>query len=240
MTRAILYRHWLEMRGGLAAAGVVVALVSMFNLVAFSLVPIAWANAERVASSIDHNWSSGAAALFLGLFLGGTGLRTNSFPPGHPSLYYTLTLPASRFALICTRLVVACAATAALFAAMLVVNGLALLVTGHGVPLGAMAASSFLAGLIAVTIQAVLGLLLPLWDERLAQWAIAVGFVAIAFSVTNVANDNTATWSYDWIPAAITFIASPPATWSGAVGALALIIVASVSVASLIARRKDF
>lgn len=239
MTPAILYRHWLEMRGVLVAAGVVVALLSMFNLVAFSLVPMGWTGAEPFVPRVDHNWSSGAAALFVGLLLGGTGVRTGVFEPGHPSLYYTLTLPASRFALIWTRLALACAATAALFTVMLVVNGLALRLTGHGVSPGAMAASSFLAGLLAVAMQAALGLLLPLWDERLAPWAIAAVVVAVVLSVGNVANDNTAAWSYGWAPTAITFIAGPPASWSGAVGALALIVAASLSIAAFITRRKD-
>lgn len=239
MKHAILYRHWLDMRVALAAGVVVVVLLSMFNFAAFSLVPMMWAGDERVVSGVDHAWSSGAAALFLGLILGGTGVRTG-FAPGHPSLHYTLTLPASRLALLWTRLAAGGAATVALLAVMLIVNGVGLLVTGHGVPPGTMAGSSFLAGLLAVAIQAVVGLLLPLWDERLKQWAIVAVVTAVILSVGNVVNDNTAALSYGWAPAAIAFLGSPPATWSVAVPVLAVIVAASLFLAGRVVRSKDF
>ena len=94
-----------------------------------------------------HTWVSTGAAVIVGIFLAGTGIRTNGFQPGHRSMYYTLTLPISRFGLIWTRFASACAAVYVLFAAMLVLDCAVLLVMRQPVPLGPMAMSSFLAGL---------------------------------------------------------------------------------------------
>jgi hypothetical protein len=102
-----------------------------------------------------------------------------------------------------------------------------------------MAASSALAGLLAVAIQAVLGLLLPLWDERLGPIASVAVFVAAVMSISAGFNDNTDAWSYEWAPAALTFIAGQPVQWS-AVWGLTLIVAGALPMAALIARRKDF
>ena len=210
MTRAIWYRHWLEIRFPLTLAVLTVALL----------------------------WRVPVTALILGLALAGTGVRTGSPLPGHPSLYYTLTLPAARFALIWTRLAVAAAATASLFAALLTADAVALLVTGQGVPLGAMAASAVLAVLVAVALQAVI-LLLSLWNEQLAPIVLIAGFLAFMWSLGNVVNDNTTALTYRWALAARSVLAGDAAPWSVA-GILVLIVAASLCLAAVTARRQDF
>jgi hypothetical protein len=236
---AVVYRHWLQMRTRLMIAGLALALLSVVYLLALSIAT--WPEQPGPAGALvtAHIWLSGMTALFAGLLLGGTGIRADDLERGRPSLYYTLTLPVSRFAWIGTRMAVAYAATVALFTGMLVVQSVALLVIDQPVSLGTMAASSALAGLLALAMQAVLGLLLPLWDERLGLIASVAVFVAAVMSISAGFNDNIDAWSYGWTPAALTFMAGQPVQWS-AVWVLALIVAASVSLAALIARRKDF
>ena len=240
MTRAIWYRHWLEIRFAATVAGIAVGLLCLLHVTVVSLGATgAPPEPDRIPWLVGYAWSFGAAALFAGLLLGGTGIRTGGLEPGHPSLYYTLTLPASRFGLIWTRFAVAAAAAAALLAAMLTAGAVALLVTGQDVPVGVLAASGIRAGLLAVALQAVVGLLLPLWDARLGPLAFVAVVVAGLVSAGNVFNDNTAAWTYGWTPAALAFIAGRPVSW-GVAGVLALMVAASLSLAALSARRKDF
>ncbi len=237
MTRAIWYRHWLEIRFPVTIAGIVVALLCLLA------VTVVWLGAAGPPRELDrspwvagHIWSSGAVVLFLGLLLWGSGVRT----AGHPSLYYTLTLPAARFTLIWTRFAVGAAATAALFAALLAAGAAALLVAGRGAPLGAMATTSVLAGLLAVSLQAVL-LLLSLWDtERLGAPTLTSGVVVgsfVGWSLGKVISDNTE--PYDLTPAVLSVIASQTAPWNIA-GVLVLIVAASLCLAAVTARRRDF
>ncbi len=233
MTRAIWYRHWLEIRFPVTIAGIAVALLCVIHVTVVSLDATAALESHRVAGIAGPVWSSGAVVLFL-LLLWGTGVRTG----GHPSLYYTLTLPAARFTLIWTRFAVAAAAIAVLFAALLTAGVVALLVTGRGVPLGAMAASAVLAVLVAVALQAVM-LLLSLWNEQLAPIVFIAGFFAFMWSLGNVVNDNTTALTYRWALAARSVLAGDAAPWSVA-GVLVLIVAASLCLAAVTARRQDF
>ena len=238
MTRAIWYRHWLEIRFPVTIAGIAVALLCVIHVTVVSLGATAALESHRVAGIAGPIWSSGAAVLLLGLLLWGTGVRTGISAPGHPSLYYTLTLPAARFTLIWTRLAVAAAAIAVLFAALLTAGVVALLVTGRGVPLGAMAASAVLAVLVAVALQAVM-LLLSLWNEQLAPIVFTAGFFAFMWSLGNVVNDNTTALTYRWALAARSVLAGDAPPWSVA-GVLVLIVAASLCLAAVTARRQDF
>lgn len=241
MTRAILYRHWLEVRGKLIAGGIVGILLSILDVAAVSFGTQPGSEGFPL---VAHIWLSGVAALFAGLFLGGTGIRTDTIEPGHPSLYYTLTLPVSRFALIWTRSAIALAATLALFAAMLVAVLIALLTTGLGVPPGEMAKASLLIGLLAVPLQAVVGLLAPMWDDRLRPLALALALSVVAFSVIAYLNYDPGDLPWlvlglPWLAPAMAFIGSPPDPWH-ALGAAVLIVALSLSISTLIARRRDF
>jgi len=239
----IWYRHWIEMRGGLCvAAGCVVIICLLYPLSVhgsadwfdqsgrFSneLKPFG-ARMGKMDSPLFlswgiHAWFSSAAAVIVGIFLGGTGIRTSGFQPGHRSMYYTLMLPVSRFGLIWTRFASACAAVYALLATMLAIDCATLLIMGRTVPLGPMAVSSFLAGLLVVAVLAVFGLLLPLWNEQVS----ALVFVAAI----------GAAMKWAWVP--ITgFTGSQDIPWL-TIGAIFLVTGAALSAAAMLARNQDF
>src|SRR5262245_32932135 len=125
--RALWYRHWLELRGGFGAALVLTALLGLlYPLSVFG--PSGWfRESDRLAKEVrayesslpamgadqffpwaGHVWVTTLAALVIGIFLAGTGIR-HRWMPGHASRYYTLTLPVSRASLIATRYAAACA-----------------------------------------------------------------------------------------------------------------------------------
>lgn len=243
MPRAIWYRHWLEIRGGLLVAALIVALMCLaYPIFVFEAArvfartsgleggalevfaePLPSLGAERFFPWAAHAWLCGAVAWSIGLFLGGTGIRSNSFEPRHPSVVHTLTLPVSRLDLLWTRFAASCAATLVLLAAMLVVNCAVMLVVGRPVPLGAMAASSALSGLILVVVLAVLGMVM-VWDDRF------VGFVfPVALLVAIV---------YGW-PAMARFVGSPGVPWNALV-VLLPVAAAALAVTAVTAARRDF
>jgi len=234
MTRAIWYRHWLEIRLPATIGGIAVALLCSFPVAVALLTLLA-----GVGLPPEHDWVAIHIGLSMFVLLGspvlwGNGVRTvdgTSFRMRHPSLYYTLTLPAGRFTLIWTRFVVGAAATAALFTALLAAGTATLLATGRGVPLGAMAATSVVAGLLAVALLAVFGVLLTLWNEWLSITVYYAGFVAFLMAVPR---DS-------WMPAtlAVMVLAGEAAPWSVA-WILVLIVAASLCLAAVTARRQDF
>jgi hypothetical protein len=239
---SVWYRHWLEIRIGLTTSliwsGLLCLLYPVFMLGGFNwfvtsgrithelsvVAPrLAAMGSERFFSWGTHVWISAAAALFVGLFLGDTAIRTSG-QPGMGSLYYTLTLPVSRFDLIWTRFATACAAAFGLLATMLVFDCAVLLVIGRSVPIGAMAASSFLAALLVPPVMAVFGLLIPLWGVKVLLPAVMVaGFAVVQWA---------------WTPA-MGFIASQSVPWN-TIGLLLLIVGAALSTAAVVAQHKDF
>ena len=233
MTRAIWYRHWLEIRFRVTIAGIAAALLCLLPVRA-ALLGAAGPPPELDRSPwvAEHIRSSGTL-LLASLVLWGTGVRTGIVAADHPSLYYTLTLPAARFTLIWTRFVVGAAATAALFAALLTAVAAALLLAGRGASLGAMALTSVLAGLLAVALQAV-GILASLWDvDRPGGLAsrtyLVLGVVVGVFIAANTKIEV----------ALESVFVNQTAPWSIA-GVLVVIVAASLSLAAVTARRRDF
>ena len=234
MMPAILYRHWLEIRFPVAIAGIAVALLCLFPVAVALLTLLA-----GVGLPPEHVWVAihigSSMFVLLGGFplLGGSGVRTVLFATAtrHPSLYYTLTLPAGRFTWIWTRFVVGATATAALFTALLAATTATLLATGRGVPLGAVAATSVVAGLLTVALQAVFSVLLPLWNERLSVTVYYTGFVIFLMAVP----------ADSWMPTtlAVMVLGGEAAPWSVA-WILVLIVAASLCLAAITARRHDF
>jgi hypothetical protein len=241
MVNFVWYRHWLEIRIGLKASLICAAMVCLLYPVLL-LGGFNWFVASgRVTDELraftprlpgmgpelffawaTHVCISTGTALFVGFLLGGTGIRTN-LVPGAGSIYYTLTLPVSRFDLMWTRFAAACAGVFVVLAAMLVFDSATLVVMGRSAPLGPMAASSLLAGLLAVPVMAVFTLLIPLWEVKAFFPVFMMAMVAM-FQF--------------WTPAA-RFVASPTIPWNG-IGQLLLIVGAAVSIAAVVAEKKDF
>jgi hypothetical protein len=213
MAASLWYRHWLEIRGGLLVAFIGVALLS-------AAYPFFAAGND---GRLPHVWLSSAASWALGVFVWGTGVRTNALQPNHPSYQFTLGLPVSRVRLILTRLAAACAALVALFGIMLVSNSLVLLLTGRAPALGAMAGSSALAALIVVAIMTSWGVI-GLVDENHFGWVYPVAFIAALY------------WAW---PATTAFVGSSEVPWS-AVATLALVIGVAVSASVVMAYKRDF
>jgi hypothetical protein len=241
INRSVWYRHWMEIRGGFVlASGFAALMCAVYPFVLHGganryeqsgllvrelrglgaqFTPM---GPERFFPWGYHVWVSSVAALALGFFLYGTGVRTNPFWIGHSSLYYTLSLPVSRFDLLWTRFAAGCAAILLVFGAMLVVNCAALLVMGRPIPLVPMAASSLLAAMLVLPAMAVFDVV-ALWNEKVAL-PVYSGVIAIAFS-------------WFWIPAT-SFVASRSIPWN-AIGVIFLIAGAALSVAGIVLRR-DF
>jgi len=238
----IWHRHWMEMRGGLCvAACCMVAACLLFAL--FVSGSTSWyAKSGRVIVELNvlvprlaamgparfllwgaHTYACAAAAIIVGIFLAGTGIRTNGFQPGHASMYYTLSLPISRFELIWTRFASACAAVYVLFAAMLVVDCAILLVRGLAVPFRPMAVSSFLAGLLVVPSMAVFGVLIPLWKEQVSGLLYVLAI--------------TAAIQWGW-PTILRFAGSPVVPWLW-MGTILLVTSSALSAAAILVRRLD-
>ena len=238
----IWYRHWIEMRGGLRVAAILVAFMCLLFPVLvssgtnwyahsgpiikeYALTPNLTAmGPARFMPWVAHTWVCAAAAVMVGVFLWGTGIRTSGFQLGHPSIFYTLTLPISRFELIWTRFASSCAAVYVLFAAMLVVDCAVLLIMRQPVPLGPMALSSFLAGLLVVPVMAVFGVLVPLWKEQVSGLLFVL---AIALAV-----------HWGW-PSILRFAGSLDIPWLW-IGAIFLVTGGALSAAAVLARRLEF
>ena len=106
----IWYRHWMEMRSGLCVAAILMALMSLLFPIVVGGSTGWYAQSGRIIKELDaltphltamgpahflpwgaHTWACVVAAVMVGIFLAGTGIRTNGFQPGHASMYYTLT-----------------------------------------------------------------------------------------------------------------------------------------------------
>lgn len=239
--RSLWRRHWLEIRGGLLVAAIAVAILCLvYPLLALLGTSELERTGRIAAGSADfasqlqrlspegflswraHAWLLSVAVLLLGLAVPGTGIRTNNLQAGHPSLVFTLTLPVSRFDLIWTRFAASCAATFPLLGAMLIANSATALLLRHSVPLAAMAASSFLAALLAMVVIAVIGLLM-LWNERALPWVVVALVVGIRW-----------TW-----PFTSGFLAIQSVPWS-TIGTVLLVVGGALCTSAVVAHKKDF
>jgi hypothetical protein len=159
MLGATLCRHWLELRFLiLATLGPWLVLCAVTAFLVVALPP-------AISPVQVHAWALSMAVVLAGLVFGGTGIRSG-LESAPRSVYYTLTLPVSRFMLSWTRLCAAAAIAFALVFGVFIAVVVALWSADHAVPLRALAASMLLGLAAAVTTQAVVGLVLPLVTER--------------------------------------------------------------------------
>ena len=227
MLRAILYRHWLELSFlVLATLGPWILLCGVTAFLAVALAP-------EVPAVVVHAWALSLAVVIAGLVFGGTGIRSG-LEIAHRSVYYTLTLPVSRFTLAWTRLCTAAAIASALVFGVFIAVVVALWSTGRDVPLGSLAASMVLGLAAAVGIQALVGLVLPLVTERFSPALLSLIPVVVILSIARTLDDRSTGWAH-----VVRFLEFQPERWD-LIGALLLVIVCSLVTAAVLVRVRDF
>ena len=227
MLGAILYRHWLELRFlVLATLGPWLVLCAVTASFAVALSP-------KASPVLVHAWALSFAVVVAGLVFGGTGIRSG-LEVAHRSVYYTLTLPVSRFTLAWTRLGTAAAIAFALVFGVFIAVVVAIWSTGRDVPLGSLAASMLLGLAAAVSIQALTGLVLPLVTERFSPGLLSLAPVGVILSISRTLNDDSTGWIH-----VVRFLEFQPARWD-VVGGLLLAIACSLVTAAVLVRVRDF
>lgn len=225
MLRFLLYRHWLELRFlVLAAIAPWIGLCALTALVAVS---------PDVPPAAVHAWALSIGAVAAGLAFGGTGIRAG-LETGHRSFYYTLTLPVSRFTLGWTRLCAGAGVAFVFVLGILVACAVALWVAGREVPLGSMAVSMLLGLLVAVGIQASVGLVLPLVTERFSPALMSLIPFGVIVEIGRTANDRSTGWMQ-----VVRFLEFDPSRWDVLV-LLLLSLPASLVTAVVLMRIREF
>jgi hypothetical protein len=223
-----LYRHWLEMRGPLKVGAVLVFLLSIPGFLLSVATP------PMVLPLTAHAWLSCAAGLVCTLLLGGTGLGALSFT-GCAASSFTLTLPIPRVVWILTRVALGFVATVFLMGAVLAADVAAF--GGGSASFAAMARTSVITGLVAMSLQVLVGLVLPIWKDWLGPVAMTVVFSVFVILASDALNDIEPPL---WLQAPIRALSTtPPDLWL-TLAALAVIIGSAVALAVVIAGRRDF
>lgn len=227
MLGAILYRHWLELRFRVLAAAL--PLIFLCGVTAVLAVALA----RDVSAVVVHAWGLSVAAVIAGLVFGGTGIQTG-LEPAQRSAPFTLTLPAARITLVWTRLCAAASIAAALVLALIVAVAGALWAAGLDMPLQPMAVSTLLGLAMAVALQAVFGLALPLTSERFSPAVFALVPVAVIIAMLRTLEDSSTGWAH-----VVRFLVSQPTRWD-VMGLLVSSVALSLIVAVVVLRLRDF
>jgi len=227
MLVAALYRHWLEVRF------LVLAALGPWLLLCAATAVLVAALAPEVSPVQVHAWALSLAVVVAGLVFGGTGIRSGH-EIAHQSVYYTLTLPVSRFTLAWTRLGAAAAIAFALVLGIFVAVVAALWSAGHAVPLRGLAASMLLGFVAATTTQALVGLVLPLVTERFGPALLSLIPVGVILAILRTFDDRSTGWAH-----VVRFLEFQPERWD-LVGGLLLAIASSLVTAAVLVRVRDF
>jgi hypothetical protein len=226
MLGAVLYRHWLELRFlVLATLGPWLALCAMTAFLVVALAP-------AIPPVHVHAWALSMAVVLAGLVFGGTGIRSG-LESAPRSVYYTLTLPVSRFMLSWTRLCTAAAIAFALVFGVFIAVVAALWSAGHAVPLRALAASMLLGFAAAATTQALVGLL-PLVTERFSPALLSLIPAGVILAIVRTFDDRSTGWAH-----VVRFLEFQPERWD-LIGGLLLVTVCSLVTAAVLVRVRDF
>jgi hypothetical protein len=180
-----------------------------------------------------HAWALSIAVVLAGLVFGGTGIRSGH-EIAHRSVYYTLTLPVSRFMLSWTRLCAASAIALVLVFGVFVAVIAALWLAGHAVPFRALTASMLLAFAAAAAAQALVGLVLPLVTERFSPAVLSLIPCGVILAIVRTADDRSTGWAH-----VVRFLEFQPERWD-LIGALLLVIACSLGTAAVLVRVRDF
>jgi hypothetical protein len=227
MLGATLYRHWLELRFRVLAT--LAPWLALCALTAFMVIAVP----PGISPIHVHAWALSIAVVIAGVVFGGTGIRSGleSVPR---AVYYTLTLPVSRFKLAWTRLCTAAAIALVLVVGVFVAVVATLWSAGHEVPLRALAASMLLGFAAATTTQALLGLVLPLVTERFSPGLLALTPAGVILAIVRTLEDRSTGWAH-----VVRFLEFQPERWD-LIGALLLVIVSSLMAAAVLVRVRDF
>jgi hypothetical protein len=227
MLAATLYRHWLELRlPVLATLGPWLALCA---ITAFFVVAVP----PEISPVQVHAWALSMAVVLAGLVFGGTGLRSG-LEIAHRSVYYTLTLPVSRFMLAWTRLGIGAAIAFALIFGVFVAVVAALWSVGRVVPIRELAASMLLGVAAAASTQALVGLVLPLVTERFSPALLSLIPAGVMLAIVRTLDDGSTGWAH-----VVRFLEFQPERWD-LIGALMVVIVSSLLMAAVLVRVRDF
>jgi hypothetical protein len=227
MLGAILYRHWLELRFlVLATVGPWLVLCAMTAFLVIAVPP-------EISPVRVHAWALSMAVVLAGLVFGGTGIRSGH-EIAHRSVYYTLTLPVSRFMLSWTRLCTSAAIAFALVFGVFIAVVATLWSAGHAVPLRALTASMLVGFAAAATAQASLGLVLPLVTERFSPALQSLIPAAVILAIVRTVEDRSAGWAH-----VVQVLEFQPERW-GLIGGLVLAIACLLATAAVLVRVKDF
>jgi hypothetical protein len=227
MLGATFYRHWLEIRFlVLATLGPWLALCAVTAFLVIAVPP-------TISPVRVHAWALSIALVIAGLVFGGTGLRSG-LEIAHRSVYYTLTLPVSRFMLSWTRLCTGAAIAFAVVFGVFIAVVTTLWLAGHAVPLRALGASMLLGFAAAAATQALAGLVLPLLTERFSPAVLSLMPAAVILAIVRTLDDRSTGWAH-----VVRFLEFQPARWD-VIGALLLVIVWSLMAAAVLVRVKDF
>lgn len=227
MLSAALYRHWLELRVlVLATLGPWLVLCALTVFMVFAVPP-------EISPVHVHAWALSLAVVLAGLVFGGTGIRSGP-EIAHRSVYFTLTLPVSRFMLTWTRLCAAAAIAFVVVFGVFVAVVAAVWSAGGAVPLRPLAASMLLGFAAAAATQALVGLVLPLVTERFSPALLSLIPVVVFLSVLRTLDDGSTGWVH-----VVRLLEFQPERWD-LIGALLLVIACSVGAAAVLVRVRDF
>lgn len=225
--RAILYRHWLELRFRVWASAVpLLVLCGLTAVLAVALAP-------EIPVIVVYAWGLSLAVVVAGLVYGGTGIQTG-LPSVQRSAPFTLTLPAARTTLVWTRLCTAASIAAALVLALLIAVAGALWAAGLDMPLQPMAASTLLGLAAAMALQAMLGLALPLMSERFSPAVLSLVPAGVVLSLARTLNESSTGWTH-----VVRFLVFQPTQWD-VVGLLLASVALSLIAAVVVLRVRDF
>lgn len=227
MLGPILYRHWLDLRFMVVAS--LAPWIVFCGLTALVVVAIS-PDASPVAV---HAWALSIGVVAAGLAFGGTGVRPG-LEINHRSVYYTLTLPVSRFMLGWTRLCAGAGVAGVFVLGLFATVVAALWLAGRDVPLVSMAVSMLLGLGVAVGIQATVGLALPLVTERFSPAVMSLIPFGVILQVGRALDDRSTGWMQ-----VVRFLEFEPARWD-IVGLLLAGVVSSLVAAAVLMRVRDF
>jgi hypothetical protein len=245
VTRALWYRHWLDLRSGFyTAAAFVVLMIVVYAFAVYGITtfyrdtggyarqiikfkPTLESAPERLIPWLVHAQHMTLLGLLAPLMLHGSGYasqqRRGVVGSDHPSVAFTLALPVPRFEMVWTRLAAGAAALAGLLSLACAGHLIALLLLGHPVALGPIAVSMLLAIVLGVAVLTIVSLIALLAK---GGW-IGAAMVSVQLLL----------WFGAW-PMVVTFLAGEQVltTLTGLAAAAVLTFAATV----MVARRREF